>query len=221
MDGSSAEQKVSFVEKVSDFEKNVFINCPFDDEYLVSKLRPLLFVVLWLGLNPRIALERFDSGEIRIQKICNLINESKYSIHDLSRLQSRKKKEIFRLNMAFELGIDMGCRLFAENRKIFLVLEEEDYKIKKALSDFSGFDIKSHNNNPEDVIRAVRDWFFQNGLKPKPGGYIWGRYNEFLSFLYEKIKDGIYNDKDIEKMQAPEFIILAKEWIIRHQENKS
>jgi hypothetical protein len=38
------------------FETNVFINCPFDGDYL-PLLRPMLFCVLSLGLEPRIALE--------------------------------------------------------------------------------------------------------------------------------------------------------------------
>lgn len=54
------------------FEKNVFINCPFDEEYY-ALLRPLLFTVLSFGFNPRIAFERSDSGEQRINKICQLI----------------------------------------------------------------------------------------------------------------------------------------------------
>ena len=45
-----------------DFDKNVFINCPFDQEYL-SLLRPLLFTILYVGFNPKIGLESSDSGE--------------------------------------------------------------------------------------------------------------------------------------------------------------
>jgi len=90
-----------------DFEKNVFINCPFDQEYL-SLLRPLLFTIIYFGFNPKIGLESSDSGETRINKICELIRSSKYSIHDLSRLQSRKRNEFYRMNMPFELGIEYG-----------------------------------------------------------------------------------------------------------------
>ena len=32
--------------------------------------------------------DRFDSGEARIQKLCELIQVSRFSIHDLSRIQS-------------------------------------------------------------------------------------------------------------------------------------
>lgn len=39
------------------FERNVFVNCPFDEAYL-PLLRPILFVITDLDLTPRIALER-------------------------------------------------------------------------------------------------------------------------------------------------------------------
>ena len=37
------------------FDQNVFVNCPFDEEYL-PLLRPLLFTIVYLGFRPRIAL---------------------------------------------------------------------------------------------------------------------------------------------------------------------
>jgi hypothetical protein len=93
------------------FEENVFINCAFDQDFY-PLLRPLLFAIIYLGLKPRIALEDVDSGRPRIDKIVELIADSKYAIHDLSRIEARKAGELFRLNMPFELGIDVGCRLF-------------------------------------------------------------------------------------------------------------
>jgi hypothetical protein len=98
-----------------DFDTSVFLNCPFDDDYL-PLLRPILFFILDLGLQPRIALERLDSGRPRLEKIIALIGESKYAIHDLSRLQAKEAGEYYRLNMPFELGLDVGCRLFREGR---------------------------------------------------------------------------------------------------------
>ena len=99
------------VSQSSQFTKNVFINCPFDNEY-IALLRPLLFTIVYLGYSPRIASEQFDSGEARIKKICDLIEKSQLSIHDLSRIKSSKEEQFYRLNMPFELGIDIGCRLF-------------------------------------------------------------------------------------------------------------
>jgi hypothetical protein len=87
-----------------DFDRSVFLNCPFDDAYL-PLLRPILFFIFNLGLTPRIALERLDSGRPRIEKIVSLIRDSKYAIHDLSRLKARKAGEYYRMNMPFELGL--------------------------------------------------------------------------------------------------------------------
>jgi len=92
------------------FEKNIFINCPFDKEYL-PMLKTLLYVIKKIGYNPRIALERSDSGEVRLDKIKELIESSKYSIHDLSRIKSKEVGEYSRQNMPFELGLDLGCRV--------------------------------------------------------------------------------------------------------------
>jgi len=66
--------------------------------------------VVYLGYSPRIALETNDSGKLRLNKITELIKESKLGIHDISRIKAKKKNEFFRLNMAFELGLDMGAR---------------------------------------------------------------------------------------------------------------
>lgn len=90
------------------FENNVFVNCPFDAEYK-PLLDPLLFTIRYLGFQPRIALERSESGESRIAKIIELIEESKFAIHDLSRLKAKRKGEISRLNMPFELAWTGGA----------------------------------------------------------------------------------------------------------------
>ena len=92
--------------KLNTFEKNVFINCPYDEEYK-SLLRPLLFTIICLGHNPRISSERSDSTENRIDKICELINESKYGIHDLSRIKSQESKDTFVLICLLNLALIM------------------------------------------------------------------------------------------------------------------
>ncbi len=49
------------------FEKSLFINCPFDKDFK-PLLRAILFAAIERGLEPRIASERVDSGENRLQK---------------------------------------------------------------------------------------------------------------------------------------------------------
>ena len=143
-------------EPVAGYESNVFINCPFDKEYY-ALLRPLLFTIIYLGYNPRIASERSDSAENRVDKICELIRDSKYSIHDFSRLKASRAKEYYRLNMPFEFGVEYGGRLFGAsfmNQKKCLILERRLYDFKRALSDLSGVDIKSHKNKPDEAMVA-------------------------------------------------------------------
>lgn len=146
--------------KHKDYTKNVFINCPFDGQYY-ELLRTLIFTVVYFDFQPRIAIESSDSGLSRLEKIVNLIQESKYAIHDISRLQAKSKNEYYRLNMPFELGIDYGLRRFNQDYsdRRSLILETENYEYMKALSDINGMDIKNHNDVPEKLIECLRSWF--------------------------------------------------------------
>ncbi len=200
------------------FTKNVFINCPFDAKY-TPMLRPLLFTILQLRYIPRIASESFDSGKPRVEKIYKLIEISKFSIHDLSRIKSSKTNETYRLNMAFELGVDIGCRLYKKNirkNKRCVILETKKYRYQKALSDLSNSDIKSHNDEPNNIIREVRNWFVEvaNSKAPSPT-VIWQNYNEFMADFYSKRKREGYKRKDLHVMPIPEFIRFTKVWLKR------
>ena len=50
------------------YQRSVFINCPFDDDY-APILRAIIFAVVDCGFAPRCALEALDASQIRIQKI--------------------------------------------------------------------------------------------------------------------------------------------------------
>ncbi len=85
------------------FDRAVFINCPFDEDY-AALLEAALFCVVYFGFSPRLANERLEAGENRLDKIVSLIRGSKYSIHDLSRCKAKDTAEFFRMNMPFEHG---------------------------------------------------------------------------------------------------------------------
>lgn len=198
------------------FDKNVFINCPFDEEFY-GLLRPLLFTVIYLGFKPRIALERTDSGEPRIDKIVELIADSKYAIHDLSRIEARKAGEIFRLNMPFELGIDVGCRLFRGGRwaqKKCLILEAKRYRYQAALSDLSNSDIAVHNNKPTDVVIEVRNWLNNQGrLKAAGPAKILGAFTDFMADNYDKLLARGFSPRNIDKLAIPELMECMENWV--------
>jgi hypothetical protein len=199
------------------FSRNVFVNCPFDSEYL-PLLRPLLFTIIYVGFVPRIASERSDSGENRIDKICALIRACQYSIHDLSRLQASQVGEFSRMNMPFELGIEYGARRFGVQpltRKKCLVLEKDRHEFQKALSDLSGIDIKHHNGEPSEVVRAVRNWFVETvGLSSvHSASRIWYRFADFASDFYDtRAADG-YSAEDLNMMPVPEYIDFIYRWV--------
>jgi hypothetical protein len=198
------------------FEKNVFVNCPFDKEYL-PLLRPLLFCVLYLGFRPRIALEQLDSGQPRIEKIISLIKKSKFAVHDLSRLKAQKAGEYFRLNMPFELGLDVGCRLFRGGQwagKKCLILESERYRYQAAISDLSNSDIAVHDNEPEKVIREVRNWLNNTARLRAPGpSQVWGRFNDFMADNHKLLSAKRFSKRDIEELPISELLSCIRRWV--------
>ncbi|MFH1367936.1 MAG: hypothetical protein ABII64_02290 [Elusimicrobiota bacterium] len=198
--------------------KNVFVNCPYDDKYIL--LRPIVFTIKLLGFNPRLAMESADSGMMRITRICNLIKNSRYAIHDLSRLRANRSGEPFRLNMPFELGLDFGCREFGTGqlkRKKSLVLEKDKYSMKEALSDLSNSDVCSHNNEPEKAVLHVRNWLVQEaGAEGPSGTAIWFAYNDFNTDLYKKLYCSGFRKVDVVSLPLLELLKYMTEWIKRN-----
>lgn len=197
------------------FDKNVFVNCPFDQDYR-RLLQPILFTIIYLGFRPRIALEESDSGIPRIQKILRLIGESRLSIHDLSRLRATEAGEFYRMNMPFELGLDVGCRAFgvrAMRNKRCLILESEPYRFQAAISDISNSDIAAHHNVPRTISAEVRNWLASQSLKPLPGpAHVWSEFLDFETDNRENLRDRGFSDHDIDKLPIAELISLMEAW---------
>jgi len=194
---------------------HVFINCPFDEVYR-SFLRPLLFTIIVAGYEPRIASERSDAAEPRLKKLCELISESDFGIHDMSRRQTKAAGGRHRLNMAFELGLTYGFRVFSEDSSMkFLVLESDPHSFKRALSDFAGMDIQSHKNDPSTLVLQVRNWFYEtvgvHGIPP--GSKIWYDFNDFMADFYETQKERGCEAEDLQMMPIPELVNPIKDWL--------
>lgn len=177
----------------SSYETNVFINCPFDDQYWPI-FDAIMFAVQRCGFTLRCALEDSDAADIRIQKIVQLIRESKYAIHDISRVELDPVSQLPRMNMPLELGLFIGAREFGPKRqkeKSYLVFESEKFRFQKFISDIAGQDPRAHEDSPEKAVRFVRDWL-NSKLKSKadksgtphaalPGGK--SIYNDYEAFL--------------------------------------
>lgn len=141
------------------YDRNVFINCPFDGEY-ERLLRALVFAVQACGFRPRSALELDDGSEVRLEKIMRIIADSRYGIHDLSRTELDEGGDLPRFNMPLELGLFLGAKYFGgpeQREKACIIFDRERYRYQRFCSDIAGQDIRAHNESEADVIRAVRD----------------------------------------------------------------
>ncbi len=199
-------------------ENNVFINCPFDNEYF-PLLKCLLFTVIYIGLDPKIS-ETSDSGQIRLDTIKNLMIVSKYSIHDLSRMEISKRTGLPRFNMPFECGIDFGLKLSNEKKyseKKFLILDKDRFRYQSVISDISGNDIKSHNNDQEKIIQSVRDWF--KTFKPDIPNYkeIFLQYKEFAFDYNKTLENDGYNPNKIDSVTFSDVLEITKSWIVEYK----
>ena len=173
----------------SGYATNVFINCPFDVEF-EPLFHASVFAVIQCGYTVRCALEADDTGATRIDRIYGLIEECRFGIHDISRIEHDTINNLPRFNMPFELGLFLGARRFGtkpQRDKYCLVLEAERYRYQKYLSDIAGQDIRQHDNEPAKAVGAVRDWLAASrakAAKPLPGATaIMRHYSEFQANL--------------------------------------
>ncbi len=160
----------------------VFVNCPFDSEY-TGLFRAICFAIIYCGFRPRCALERIDSSETRIAKICDLVGACDFGVHDLSRTELCPPGGLPRFNMPFELGLFLGCKYFGDEmqgRKSALILDRERYRYRQFLSDISGQDPESHERKPELAIAVVRNWLRTQAGELLPGAFCIHRL--FLAF---------------------------------------
>jgi len=205
------------------FQRDVFLNCPFDREYRPI-LQAILFCLVRFGLTPRIATERSDAGEPRVQKIMQLIESSRYSIHDLSRCQAHEAGEHYRLNMPFELGMDFGCRHYGGeplSRKVILILEEQPYRYRAAISDLAGSDVEAHGGDFVTAVRKVRNWITGLGGFERVGaGRILAEYEDFHEWHYERQLEVGFADEDIQDYSTPELLHAMIEWTDQLRSNK-
>src|SRR5262249_10456275 len=146
------------------------------------------FAVYRCGFYPLTAMSEDNGMESRIDKILKIIEKCKYGIHDISRTELTTGNNFPRFNMPFELGLFYGARRFGDDRqkkKNALIMEKVKYSYQQFLSDISGVDIKAHNNNPDTVIRHVRNWLHTSSRRkslPTPTVII-SEYTQFLNRL--------------------------------------
>ncbi|MGF1463485.1 MAG: hypothetical protein ACFB2Z_10030 [Maricaulaceae bacterium] len=193
---------------------HVFINYPFDKCYK-PLLHALVFTIIRCGFQPRCAAEIHDAAETRIQKISRIISGCRYGIHDISRTELDDKTHLPRFNMPLELGLFLGSIYFgpADGKKYCLILDKERYRYQKFISDISGQDIESHEDQPKSMVEVVREFLnshFQD--RPLPAGQIiFKEYDIFRENLPEICESE--NLGEPEDLSYLDFLYIASEWI--------
>ncbi len=196
---------------------NVFVNCPFDDNY-VPLFEAILFSIYFCGFKPRCALEVDDASQNRLEKIYSIIEECDLGIHDISRIELNLNN-LPRFNMPLEFGIFLGAKRFGGRRqksKMCMVFDSENYRYQQFISDIAGQDIKAHNNNPEQIIRINRNWFNSLGNhRSFPGANaIIGKFNDFLIQKPQILQELNLTPDDV---QYADNIQIIEEWIKQSQ----
>lgn len=153
--------------------RDVFITCPFTDDY-TDNFRAIVFTVLRSGFVPRCAREHDDGGEVRYDKICRIIGDCAYGIHDISKTEPDSGSGLPRFNMPFELGLFLGATKFGlrnDRAKKTMILDREKFRFQQFLSDIAGQDIHSHEGKIDTLIAKVATWLRDHGRQPGiPGG---------------------------------------------------
>ena len=162
----------------------VFINCPFDPAYL-PMFDAIVFGLMVCGFTPICALESANAAEVRIEKLIRIIRRCRLAVHDLSRVELSELSKLPRFNMPLELGLWLGARHFGvgvQKKKSCLIFDSEAYRYQRFISDIAGQDPKPHQNDPQLVVRAIRDWLVTNFPQLSlPGGVaLANRFSRFL-----------------------------------------
>jgi hypothetical protein len=195
---------------------SVFINCPFDDGFRPI-LRAIVFTVISAGYVPRCALDSTDGAEARVSKIAAMIGECDWGIHDLSRVEVGATG-LPRFNMPMEFGLHLGARLLGagrHRRKRALLLDAVPHRYDAVISDISGQDIETHNNDPDDAIRCVRNWLSehrQTSVPPLPGAAAMKNdYQEFQAEVGELLK--ARRQDPLTELTHSDYLFAVRDWI--------
>jgi len=194
--------------------RDVFVNCAFDAPFQPI-FRAIVFAIIRSGFRARCALETQDGAENRFAKIQAIIQTCRYGIHDISRTESDGDPPLPRFNMPLELGVFLGAKRYgdaAQKRKRALILDAQQYRYQRLMSDIAGQDIVSHDGDPLIAISAVSTWLRQqSGATTIPGGQaIAGEYLQFQADLPTVLAE---RQLEAAEMTFGDFSAIVAAWI--------
>jgi hypothetical protein len=144
---------------------SVFLNIPYDAKF-ENLLLAYIAAISAFGFTPRATLE-IPFGQRRLDRILDLIRESQYSIHDLSRVQlDRVSPPTPRFNMPFELGLTIALERTSHPTHAWILCESKRRRLSKSLSDLDGTDPYIHDGKIAGVFREISNAFVGSERRP-------------------------------------------------------
>jgi hypothetical protein len=144
---------------------DVFLNIPYDSKFQNLCLAYICGISA-LGFVPRATLE-IAGGSRRLDRIFRLIQDCRYSVHDLSRVELDKKRPPTpRFNMPFELGLCVAWERIGNEKHTWFVYESRNRRLAKSLSDLNGTDPYIHSSSVTGVFRELGSAFVRPGRQP-------------------------------------------------------
>lgn len=203
-----------------DYDRNVFVNCPFDSRY-----KPLfhscIFTIVACGYNPRCALELelSPSDQSRIDKLFRIITECRLGVHDLSRIGLDSKCRMPRFNMPLELGMFLGawkCGDKTQKKKTWIGLVRKKHTHQVFISDLAGVDFHAHEGKVNNLIGIVRNWLRNISPDSRLPGPAWiqRRYTEFRKDLPELCHELNLTPSELTFV---DYVELIRQWIAEMQ----
>ncbi len=202
----------------SNYNDQVFINCPFDGQY-VNLFRGCIFTILDAGFVPRCSLEVDDATQFRLAAIIEIIQDCRYGVHDLSRTDLDPQSHLPRFNMPFELGVFNSAKSFGDTkqkRKKCLILEKQKYRYQKFISDIAGIDVTPHQNSQKKLILAIRNWLVTASRRTSipPGEEIYRRFRTFQTGMRRACRQ---RSLDYDSMLFIELVKNMTDWLRANQ----
>ena len=99
------------------------------------------------------------------------------------------------------------------------MLEEEQYRYQKSLSDLAGYDVEAHGGNYGLADRKVRNWFVGMNTASAVGAtQILADYEDFQRWHIENQRAIGSSDDDMKDYSTAELLRSMFEWYEAHQD---
>jgi hypothetical protein len=195
--------------------RDVFINCPFSPDYQLN-FQAIVFAIVRSGFTPRSARENDGGGEVRFDKICRMIRECPYGVHDISKTELDAESGLPRFNMPFELGLYLGAKKFGagtHRAKKALIFDRDRFRYQSFISDIAGQDVHSHDGDVRQLIRQLATWLHDEARDPRaPGGIAISR--EFTQFNHDLPMIAAKQRLDAAELTFKDLAAIAARWVV-------